>query len=82
MKFPDEDTLPLQLLGGVVQAQVLHVPPEVVMNITSYRHACRMAWRVARLRHRITKRTLAELAGAVRVARHGVLLGSPEAEEP
>jgi hypothetical protein len=63
MKFPDEDTLALHLLGGVVQAQVLHVPPEVVMNIISYRHACRLAWRVARLRYRITKRTLAELAG-------------------
>jgi hypothetical protein len=63
MKSFDEDTLPLKLIGGVVQAQVLHVPPEIVMNIPSYRHACRLAWRVARLRRKITKRTLAELAG-------------------
>ena len=61
MKFRDEATLALPLIGGVVQAQRLVVPPEVVMGIKSYRHACRLAWR---LRHpRITQRTLAELAG-------------------
>lgn len=60
MKFSDRDTLPLPLFGGVVQAQRLVVPPEVVMGIKSYRHACRLAWK---LRHpRITQRTLAELA--------------------
>ena len=61
MKFIDRDTLPLPLMGGVVQAQRMVVPPEVVMGIKSYRHACRLAWK---LRHpRITQRTLAELAG-------------------
>lgn len=61
MKFPDRHTLPLPLLGGVVQAQRLVVPPEVVMGIKSYRHACRLAWK---LRYpRMTQRTLAELAG-------------------
>lgn len=51
----------LPLLGGVVQPQRLVVPPQVVMGLKSYRHACRLAWK---LRHpRITQRTLAELAG-------------------
>lgn len=61
MKFADQHTLPLPLLGGVVQAQRLVVPPEVVMGIASYRHACRLAWKLRRTR--ITQRTLAELAG-------------------
>ena len=59
MKFHDDRTLPLPLLGGVVERQRLVVPPEVVMGLKSYRHACRLAWK---LRHpRITQRTLAEL---------------------
>ncbi len=61
MKFRDEHTIPLPLLGGVVQAQTLHVPPEVVMRVTSYRQACRLAWKLRRTR--LTQRTLAELAG-------------------
>lgn len=61
MKFRDEHTRELPLFGGVVQAQRLVVPPEVVMGLKTYRHACRLAWK---LRHpRITQRTLAELAG-------------------
>ena len=60
MKFRDEHTLPLPLLGGVVQAQRLVVPPEVVMSIRSYRHACRWAWKLRN--PRITQRTLAELS--------------------
>ena len=61
MKFLYQETLPLPLFGGVVQPQRLVVPPEVVMGLKSYRHACRLAWK---LRHpRITQRTLAELAG-------------------
>lgn len=61
MKFADDRTLPLPLLGGMVQAQRLVVPPEVVMGVPSYRHACRLAWKLRRTR--ITQRTLAELAG-------------------
>lgn len=61
MKFLDQVTLPLPLLGGVVQAQRLVVPPEVVMGLRTYRHACRLAWRLRN--PRITQRTLAELAG-------------------
>lgn len=61
MKFIDQDTLPLPLLGGVVQPQRLVVPPEIVMGVKSYRHACRMAWKLRN--PRITQRTLAELAG-------------------
>ena len=61
MKFVDRDTLPLPLMGGVVQPQRLVVPPEVVMGIKSYRHACRLAWKLRN--PRITQRTLAELAG-------------------
>jgi hypothetical protein len=57
----DPLTLPLPLFGGVVQAQRLVVPPQVVMGIKSWRHACRLAWK---LRHpRITQRTFAELSG-------------------
>jgi hypothetical protein len=59
MKFPDGRTLPLPLLGGVVQRQRLVLPPEAIMGIKSWRHACRLAWK---LRHpRITQRTLSEL---------------------
>lgn len=61
MKFIDRDTLPLPLMGGLVQAQRLVVPPEIVMDIKSYRHACRLAWKLRN--PRITQRTLAELAG-------------------
>ena len=53
--------LPLPLLGGVVQAQRLVLPPEVVMRIRTYRQACRLAWKLRN--PRVTQRTLAELAG-------------------
>lgn len=62
MKFPDAHTLALPLVGGVVQAQRLVVPPEVVMAIRSYRHACRLAWKLRVVRN-LTRRTLAEQAG-------------------
>ncbi len=60
MKFIDRQTLPLPLMGGVVQAQRLVVPPEVVRGLPTYRHACRLAWKLRSAR--ITQRTLAELA--------------------
>lgn len=53
--------LPLPLLGGVVQAQRLVLPPEVVMRIKTWRQACRLAWRLRN--PRITQRTFAELTG-------------------
>lgn len=62
MKVSDQQALSLALLGGVVQPQRLIVPPEVVMGIKSYRHACRLAWRLRFIRN-MTQRTLAELAG-------------------
>jgi hypothetical protein len=62
MRFTDDQTLPLRLLGGVVQAQRLVVPPQVVMGIKTYREACRLAWKLRRLRG-LTKRSLAEQAG-------------------
>lgn len=37
------------------------LPPEAVQGIKSYRHACRLAWKLRN--PRITQRTLAELAG-------------------
>ena len=49
----------LALLGGVVQAQRLVVPAQVVMGIRSYRHACRLAWKLRTVRN-LTRRTLAE----------------------
>ena len=52
----------LPLVGGVIQAQRLVVPAEVVMQLSSYRHACRLAWKLRVIRN-MTKRTLAELAG-------------------
>ena len=60
MKFRDQHTLPLPLMGGLVQAQRLVVPSEVVMGLKSYRHACRLAWKLRN--PRITQRTLAEVA--------------------
>lgn len=52
----------LPLFGGVVRTQRLVLPPQVVMRIGSYRHACRMAWRLRHVRN-LTRRTLAEAAG-------------------
>jgi hypothetical protein len=52
---------PLPLVGGVVQAQRLVVPPDLVMRITSWRMACRLAWKLRS--PRITQRTFAELTG-------------------
>ena len=60
MTFPYEQR-PLPLVGGLVQAQRLVVPPEVIMGLKSWRHACRLAWKVRF--PRITQRTYAELVG-------------------
>ncbi len=57
----DPLTLPLPLMGGVIQTQRLTVPPELVAGLKTYRHACRAAWKLRN--PRITQRTLAELAG-------------------
>jgi len=62
MKFVDSHTLSLPLLGGVVQAQRLVVPPEVVMSLPTYRHAVRLAWKLRAIRN-MTRRTLAEITG-------------------
>lgn len=59
MKSVYGPTLPLPLMGGVVRPQRLVVPPEVVMGLKSWRHACRLAWRLRN--PRITLRTFAEL---------------------
>lgn len=59
MIFRDELTRELALMGGVVQAQRLVVPAQVVMGIRSYRHACRLAWKLRAVRN-LTRRTLAE----------------------
>lgn len=57
----DGPTRPLPLFGGVIQAQRLVLPPQAVTGLKSYRHACRLAWKLRS--PRITQRTLAELAG-------------------
>lgn len=62
MKSSDPYTLDLPLLGGVVRAQRLVVPPEVVMRLGTYRQACRLAWKLRVIRG-MTQRTLAEHAG-------------------
>ena len=51
--------LSLALMGGVIEHQRLVVPPEVVMGVRSYRHACRLAWKLRAVRN-LTRRTLAE----------------------
>lgn len=58
----DADQARLALVGGVIQAQRLVVPPQVVMGIKSYRHACRLAWKLRRVRN-LTGRTLAGECG-------------------
>lgn len=52
----------LPLVGGVVQPQRLVVPPEVIRGLTSYRHACRLAWKLRAIKS-LTRRHLAEQAG-------------------
>ena len=59
---PNRMQAQLALFGGVVQAQRLVVPPEVVMSLHSYRHACRLAWKLRTVRN-LTRRTLAEHTG-------------------
>ncbi len=61
MTFANEQ-LPLSLIGGMVEAQRLVVPPEVVMGLATYRHACRMAWKLRNPRN-LKQRTLAEQTG-------------------
>ncbi len=53
---------PLPLIGGVVQAQKLTLPPQAIDGLTDYRHACRMAWKLRQIKG-MTRRTLAELSG-------------------
>ena len=61
MTFPYDETLPLPLGPVAVRPRSLVVPPQIIMRLTSWRQACRMAWK---LRHpRITQRTFAELSG-------------------
>jgi hypothetical protein len=49
-------------LIGLLEPRRLVVPHEVVRAIPSYRHACRLAWKLRRLRN-LTRRTLAEISG-------------------
>ena len=60
MKSFDKATLPLPLVGGVVQAQRLTVPAEVIRGLSSYRHACRLAFKLRRTR--MSQKLLAQLA--------------------
>lgn len=60
--YVDGHQAALALLGGVVQAQRLVVPAQVVMGVPDFRHACRLAWKLRRVRN-LTRRSLAELAG-------------------
>ena len=62
MKFIDRHTRELPLLGGVVQAQRLVVPPEIIKNLPTYRHAVRLAWKLRAIKN-LTQRSLAEQAG-------------------
>jgi hypothetical protein len=62
MTFNYDAQRELPLVGGLVQAQRLFVPAVVVDRLGSYRHACRLAWKL-RVNKRLTKRELAEQAG-------------------
>jgi hypothetical protein len=65
MNFPNAQP-PLPLVGGVVQVQRLVVPHEVIARLPDFRHACRLAWKLARRSRRITYSMLAEVAGLYR----------------
>ena len=52
----------LALVGGVVQTQRFVVPTKAIMCLKSYRHACRLAWKLRVIRN-MTRCTLAQLAG-------------------
>lgn len=58
----DDLTVPLALLGGAIQAQRLVVPAQVIDGLRSYRQACRLAWKLRRVRN-LTQRDLAAQAG-------------------
>lgn len=63
MMFANEaEQARLALVGGVVQSQRLVVPHQVIVGIEDYRHACRMAWKLRRVRN-LTRRSLAERSG-------------------
>lgn len=62
-RFYDPHTRELPLVGGVVQAQRLVVPAEVIAQLRTWRQACRLAWKLRAVRN-MTKRTLAELTGS------------------
>lgn len=57
--FNEADQARLALVGGVIQQQRLIVPPQIVKGIKSYRHSCRLAWKLRRVRN-LTRRSLAE----------------------
>lgn len=52
----------LPLMGGVVQPQRFVVPTEVIASLPTWRHACRLAWKLRQPRN-LTQRTVAELVG-------------------
>ena len=56
------NTYELPLFGGVVQAQRLVIPTQIIKGIQDYRHACRLAWKLKANKH-MTRRTLAEETG-------------------
>lgn len=57
----DGHTASLPLLGGVVEAQRLVVPAQVIDQLATYRQACRLAWKLRRVRN-LTQRDLAAQA--------------------
>ena len=62
MNFSNAPPMELPLLGGVVQAQLLRIPSQVVNRVETYRDACRMAWKLRRVRN-LTRVELAKQAG-------------------
>lgn len=54
---------PLPLIGGVVQAQRLVIPPEAVRGLKTWRHACRLAWRLRNPRNLTQRQLVAAVPG-------------------
>jgi hypothetical protein len=49
-------------LAGLVEAPPTHYPRDVIGKAQTYRQACRLAWKLRRVRN-LTKRTLCDLTG-------------------
>lgn len=61
MNLLNASPMELPLVGGVIQAQLTHVPLPLIARVESYRAACRLAWKLRRVRS-LTRAQLAQQA--------------------